>query len=127
MTRESYRFIAVLINLIFQIVGGVFVFGFNPGFVFADIGGDKLAQLCLQLAAYSNVGMALIVILVLFYAREPHLLRWLAAGYALYNLLAGINGIRTAMGLTSVKPNTVASGVKSKTIGIGSGNRRSAR
>jgi hypothetical protein len=102
MAREKYRFGAVLFDLIFQIVGGIIVFGFSPGFIFADIGGDKLAQLCLQLAVYSNVGMALITALVLFYAREPRLLRWLAAGYALYNLLAGINGIRTALGLTGV-------------------------
>ncbi|MBN2503398.1 MAG: hypothetical protein JXB38_21660 [Anaerolineales bacterium] len=102
MARERYRFIAVLINVIFQIIGGIFVFWFNPGFVFSDIGGDKLAQLCLQLAAYSNIGMALVVALILVYAREPRLLRWVAAGYAVYNLLAGINGIRTAMGLTGV-------------------------
>ena len=102
MTRERYRFGAVLINLIAQIIGGVFVFGFAPQFVFADIGGDALARLCLQLAVYSNVGMALVVALVLLYAREPRLLRWLAAGGALYNLLAGINGIRTALGLTGV-------------------------
>jgi hypothetical protein len=32
MTRERYRFGAVLSGLVFQIVGGVFVFGSNPGF-----------------------------------------------------------------------------------------------
>ena len=102
MTRERYRFVAVLISLIGQIVGGVLVFGFAPHLVFADIGGNDLARLCLQLAAYSNAGMALVIALVLFSAPEPRWLRWLAAGGALYQILAGQNALRTALGLTGV-------------------------
>ncbi len=102
MSRERFRFAAVLLNLIAQIVGGVIVFGFTPQVIFADIGNDDLARLCLQLAVYSNVGMALVIALILRYAPEPRLLRWLAAGGALYHLLAGLNGLRTALGLTGV-------------------------
>lgn len=102
MTRERYRFVAVLIGLIFQIVGGVLAFGFVPQAVFADIGSDDLARVCLRLAVYSNVSMALVVALVLRYAPEPRWLRWLAAGGALYHLLAGVDGLRTALGLAGV-------------------------
>ena len=102
MTRERYRFGAVLIGLIFQIVGGVFVFGLAPQAVFADIGNDALAQQCLRLAVYSNIGMALVIALVLRYAPDPRWLRWLAAGGAVYQLLAGVDGLRTALGLNGV-------------------------
>ena len=102
MTRERFRFGAVLLGLISQIVGGVLVFGLAPQVVFADIGGDDLARLCLRLAVYSNVSMALVVALVLRYAPEPRLLRWLAAGGALYHILAGLDSLRTALGLTGI-------------------------
>jgi disulfide bond formation protein DsbB len=89
MTRERFRFGAVLFNLIAEIIGGVLVFGFAPQIIFADIGGDDLARLCLRLAVYSNAGMILVVALVLRYAPQPRLLRWLAAGGALYISLPG--------------------------------------
>ncbi len=65
MTRERFRFGAVLFGLIAQIVGGVLVFGFTPQIIFADIGGDDLARLYLRLAVYSNMSMAVIVALIL--------------------------------------------------------------
>ncbi len=102
MTRERFRFGAVLLGLIAQIVGGVLVFWLAPQIIFADIDSDELAQLCLRLAAYSNISMALVVALILRYAPEPRLLRWLAAGGALYHLLAGVDGLRTALGLNGV-------------------------
>ena len=102
MARERFRFGAVLFNLIAQIIGGVLVFGFTPQIIFADIGGDDLARLCLRLAVYSNAGMILVVALVLRYAPQPRLLRWLAAGGALYHLLAGADAVRTALGLAGV-------------------------
>lgn len=102
MTRERYRFGAILIGLIFQIVGGVLVFGLAPQAVFADIGNDALAQQCLRLAVYSNISMALVIALVLRFAPEPRWLRWLAASGAIYQLLAGVDGLRTALGLTEV-------------------------
>ena len=102
MTRERFRFGAVLFNLIAQVIGGVLVFGFTPQIIFADIGGDELAQLCLRLAVYSNASMILVVALVLRYAPQPRLLRWLAAGGALYHILAGTDAVRTALGFADV-------------------------
>jgi hypothetical protein len=102
MTRERFRFGVVVLGLVAQIVGGVVLFGLVPQAVFVDIGGDDLARLCLRLAVYSNLSMALVIALALFYAPRPQLLRWLAAGGALYNLLAGLDGLRTALGFTGV-------------------------
>lgn len=102
MKRERFRFGAVLIGLIAQIIGGVLGFGLAPQFIFADIGGDNLAQLCLRLAVYSNVSMALVVVLALRYAPEPRFLRWIAAGGTLYHLLAGVDSLRTALGFTDI-------------------------
>ena len=79
----------MLFNLIAEIIGGLLVFGLSPQIIFADIGGDDLARLCLRLAVYSNASMVLVVALVLRYAPEPRLLRWLAAGGALYHSLLG--------------------------------------
>lgn len=102
MSRERYRFGVVLVGLIFQLVGGVFAFGFVPQAIFADIGGDALAQACLRLAVYGNVSMVVVVALVLRYAPEPRWLRWLAAGGVAYHLPAGVDGLRTALGLSGV-------------------------
>ncbi len=102
MTRERFRYIAVLIGLIIQIVGGVLGFGFAPQAVFANIGGSALAQLCLRLAVYSNLSMALLVLLIIRYAAQSRLLRYVAAAGALYNLLAGFDSLRTAFGCTGV-------------------------
>ena len=102
MSRERYRFGAVLVGLIFQIVGGVLAFGFAPQAVFTDIGSEPLAQVCIRLAVYSNASMALVVALVLRFAPEPRWLRWIAAGGALYHLLAGLDGLRTALGFAEV-------------------------
>lgn len=102
MTRERYRFAAVLIGLIAQIVGGVLAFGLAPHNIFADIDSNDLAQACLRLAVYSNISMALIVAMILRYVPEPRLLRWLAAGGALYHLFAGFDGLRTALGFNGV-------------------------
>ena len=44
MSRERYRFIAVLVALIGQILGGVLLFGFAPQAVWVDINNDALAQ-----------------------------------------------------------------------------------
>jgi hypothetical protein len=46
--------------------------------------------------------MALVVAFVLRYAPEPRWLRWIAAGGALYHLLAGLDGLRTALGFAGV-------------------------
>ena len=100
--RERFRFGAVLIGAIAQIIGGVLIFGFAPQIIFVDISGNNLALLSFRLAAYGNISMALITLLILYYAPEPRLLRWLAAGGALYQLLAGLDSLRTALGLTGV-------------------------
>ncbi len=102
MTRERFRFGAVFLGLIGQIVGGIIVFGFVPQVVFIDISSDDLARLTLRLAVYSNASMALVVALILRYAPNPRLLRWLAAGGALYHMLAGGDSLRTAWGLTGI-------------------------
>ncbi len=105
MTRERYRFGAVLFGLIAQIVGGIIAFGLAPHVIFADIATDDLARLCLRLAVYSNASMALLVALVLFYARKPRWLRWIAAAGALYHLLAGVDALRTVLGFVDVVLN----------------------
>jgi hypothetical protein len=102
MTRERFRFGVVLLGLIAQIVGGALVFGFIPHMVFADINSAALARQCLRLAVYSNLSMALLVAFILRYAREPRLLRCVAGGGALYHVLAGIDALRTALGLTDI-------------------------
>ncbi len=102
MTRERFRFGAVIFGLIGQIIGGILLFGFAPHAVFADIPNDELAQLCLRLAVYTNASMAIVVTYILLYKREPRLLRWVAAAGALYHLLAGVDGLRTALGLTGI-------------------------
>ena len=105
MTRERYRFGAVLFGLVAQIVGGIIAFGLAPHVIFADIATDDLARLCLRLAVYSNASMALLVALVLVFARQPRSLRWIAAAGALYHLLAGVDGLRTALGFVDVVLN----------------------
>lgn len=102
MTRERFRYGAVLIGLIFQIVGGVLAFGFAPQAVFANIGDNNLAQACIRLAVYSNISMAVVVALILRHAPQPRWLRWIAAGGAIYHVLAGVDGLRTALGITGV-------------------------
>ena len=102
MTRERFRLAAVILNLAFQIIGGVFLFWLAPQNIFADISSDALARLCLRLAVYSNAGMALVTILILFTTHEARWLRWLAAGGALYNILAGIDGLRAGLGISGV-------------------------
>ena len=105
MTRERYRFGAVLFGLIAQIVGGVIAFGLAPHAIFADIASNDLARICLRLAVYSNASMALLVALILFYARKPRWLRWIATAGTLYHLLAGVDGLRTALGFANVVLN----------------------
>ncbi len=102
MTRERFHFGVVLLELIAQIAGGVVLFGVAPQAVFADIGSDELARLCLRLAAYTNLSMALVIALVLYYAPQPRLLRWLSAAGALYNLLAGLDSLCTVLGFTGI-------------------------
>ena len=75
MTRKKYRLLAVLLQLIAQVMGGVVLFAMAPQAIFADIGSDPLAQLCLRLAVYSNAGMAIFTIFVIANTSKT---RWLA-------------------------------------------------
>lgn len=102
MTREQYRYSAVLLGLITQIAGGVIAFLFAPQAIFADIESNELARLALRLAVYSNLSMAIIVAFILRHAAEPRWLRWVAAAGATYHMLAGIDGVRTALGITNI-------------------------
>lgn len=102
MTRERFRFGVILVGLIAQILGGVLLFGLAPHLVFADINNNALAQVCIRLAVYSNISMVVLVALVLRYAPEPRWLRWVAAANAVYHLLAGVDGLRTALGYSGV-------------------------
>jgi hypothetical protein len=88
--------------LIAQIVGGVIAFLLSPQAVFADIESNELARACLRLAVYSNLSMAIIVAYILLKARKPRWLRWVAAAGVAYHILAGIDGARTALGMTGV-------------------------
>ena len=102
MTRKKYRLLAVLLQLIAQVVGGVVLFAMAPQAIFADIGSDALAQLCLRLAVYSNAGMAIFTIFVIANTSDTRWLRALAAAGAVYNFMAGADSIRTALGYAGV-------------------------
>ncbi|MBI9049424.1 MAG: hypothetical protein JEZ00_08390 [Anaerolineaceae bacterium] len=102
MTRKKYRLIAVMLQLIAQVVGGVLLFLFAPQNIFTDIGSDPLAHLCLRLAVYSNAAMALFTIFVIANTSETRWLRALAGAGAVYNFMAGADSIRTALGYAGV-------------------------
>jgi hypothetical protein len=102
MTRKKYRLLAVLLQLIAQVLGGVVLFAIAPQAIFSDIGTDPLAQLCLRLAVYSNAGMAIFTIFVIANTSDTRWLRALAAAGAVYNFMAGADSLRTAFGGTGI-------------------------
>lgn len=89
MSREKIRLGIVLLALLAQAVGGVAGFLLAPEAIFADIGSDPLARLCLRLAAYTNAATVVMLAGVLWHTRSPGVLRWLAGGGLVYHALAG--------------------------------------
>lgn len=70
--------------------GGVLGFALAPQAVFADIGADPLAALCLRLAAWSNLSMLVLAGAVLARDREGRWHRWLAVAWLAYHVPAGL-------------------------------------
>ena len=88
--------------VLLQLALGVGGFGLAPEGVFPALADDPLAALTLRLAVWSNAGQVLMAAAVLWLWRDPRAARLVAASYALYHLLAGLDGLRVALGWVDV-------------------------
>lgn len=95
MTAAGRR--GVVLGAALTQIAGVLGFVFAPEAVFALIPDDALARFCLRLAAYAHLSFATLTFAIAARCGVATL-RAIAAAAALYHTLAGIEGVRAALG-----------------------------
>ena len=93
-SQQRLRRGVVWLNTLCQGILGVGVFLARPSAVFADVGGDPLAMLCLRLVAYGNLAQGIVAVHLLRRDGSTGAIRALAGAGAVFHLLSGIESIR---------------------------------
>lgn len=88
--------------MLLQLLLGIGGFGLAPEGVFPALPDDPLAGLTLRLAVWSNLSQVVMAAGLLWWWRDPRAARLVAAAYAVYHLLAGLDGLRLALGQIDV-------------------------